>query len=45
MTPKTTTQRVATLRATRQAKGIKRRELYLTDAQWAKVQAFVAKLR
>lgn len=42
--PKTTAQRVEKLRQNRAALGIKRRELYLTDAQWAKVQAYVDKL-
>jgi len=42
---KTSTPSVAKLRKTRLSQGIKRRELYLTDAEWLAAKAFIAQLR
>jgi len=41
----TSTPSVAKLRKTRLSQGIKRRELYLTDAEWLAAKEFIAQLR
>ena len=42
---KTTAERVAALRAARDALGLRRRELYAHDDDWPKLQELAAKLQ
>jgi len=43
--PKTTTERVAKLRADREALGLKRSELYAHDDDWPAIKALAEKLQ
>jgi hypothetical protein len=45
LAPKTTTERVAKLRAARDALGLKRRELYAHDDDWPAIKALAEKLQ
>lgn len=45
MNAKTTTERVAQLRKDRDAQGLRRRELYLSDAEFEQVKNMIAALR
>ena len=42
--PKASTPRVDKLRQERETLGLKRRELYATNAEWPQIQAFADKL-
>lgn len=42
---KNSTPSVTKLRKTRLSQGVKRRELYLTDAEWQAVKEFVARIK